>query len=109
MATTCCRPGRTGAETGGARLRRSIARTSMGDSPETGRAEVRDAGSREALRYRRLGLVGSATLSVASRWAGALPVYPQRLHWFQPPSATTLVAAAFGYAGLVVLITSWWR
>ncbi|WP_329134052.1 polyprenol phosphomannose-dependent alpha 1,6 mannosyltransferase MptB [Streptomyces sp. NBC_01476] len=67
------------------------------------------AASREALRHRWLGAAGATALSVASAWAGALPVFHPLSDWFEPQSAGTLAAAAFGYAGLIVLVTSWWR
>jgi hypothetical protein len=81
----------------------------MGESPDGRGAGSREAAAREALRHRWLGCGGAVALSVASVRAGALPIYHPRSYWFQPQSAGTLTAAAVGYAGLVVLVTSWWR
>ncbi|MFC4034097.1 polyprenol phosphomannose-dependent alpha 1,6 mannosyltransferase MptB [Streptomyces polygonati] len=81
----------------------------MDDSPEIRGAETLKAASDEALRHRWLGAGGAVALSLASGWAGALPVYHPLSHWFAPQSAQTLAAAVVGYAGLIVLVTSWWR
>lgn len=81
----------------------------MGDTPEICGAEALKAPSHEVVRLRWLGAGGSIALSVSSAWAGALPVFHPLTHWFEPQSAETLAAAAFGYAGLIALVTSWWR
>lgn len=81
----------------------------MGDSPDSCSAPVLKAWSDEVLRHRWLGAGGAVALGVASGWAGAPQVFHPMSHWYEPQPTVTLAAAALGYAGLVVLVGSWWR
>lgn len=65
--------------------------------------------SGEVAGCRWLGFGGSAALSVASWRAGVLPVYQPLGGWFDAQPTRTFAAAVVGYAGLVVLVVSWWR
>jgi alpha-1,6-mannosyltransferase len=81
----------------------------MGDIPEAWGAQAPKAASDELLRYRWLGTGGSAALSLASGWAGVLPVYQPLHFWFDAQPMKNFVMATLGYAGLIVLVICWWR
>ncbi|MFD7917897.1 polyprenol phosphomannose-dependent alpha 1,6 mannosyltransferase MptB [Streptomyces sp. NPDC059740] len=81
----------------------------MGDVPDSQGGPVHISRIGESVRLRWLGAAGAAALGLASCRAGALPALRPVMHWFQPQPALTLLAAALGYAGLVVLVCSWWR
>ncbi len=78
-------------------------------APEGTPARAAEKDSGELSRLRRMGGAGALALSVASYWAGALPVFHPMSLWHVREPAVTFAAAAVGYAGLIVLVVSWWR
>lgn len=58
---------------------------------------------------RLLGTLGSVLVAAGSWSAGALPLGVPGGVWAQRSPAHTVLGAAASYAGLVLLVTAWWR